>query len=235
LIDLNERIFFERRLRRIYKRLSEKPFETIIDVGANKGQTIDFFKKQNKACQVFAFEPNPSLFEKLKAKYFYDMTIQTFNSGISNEVGKKTFYQNVLDYTSSFETLNYDSEYLGNKAKILGTNPEEIIEKTYEVETTTLACFINSHVTQPIDLLKLDVEGHEYACLLGLFSEPLRFQVKYIQLEKHNDDMYENQIDFAQTEALLRENNYKLGAVVRHGFGKLEEVIFVNQGESKKS
>ena len=41
LINLNERMIFERKLFSYYKKKSKK--NVFIDIGANQGQTIDFF------------------------------------------------------------------------------------------------------------------------------------------------------------------------------------------------
>jgi len=41
LINFNERFIFERKLFRYYKKVSKK--NVFFDVGANQGQTIDFF------------------------------------------------------------------------------------------------------------------------------------------------------------------------------------------------
>lgn len=228
IIDLNESLVFERRLRSYYRSVFGDNLTTVVDVGANKGQSIDFFKIINKDCSVYAFEPNKTLYNKLLDKYKADKKVKVFNMGVSDSLGTKEFYQNVLDYTSSFEPVNQDSVYLQKKAMILGVKSENIVNATYDVETTTLSHFINTTINSPIDVLKIDVEGHEYPCLLGLFDEKLNVQIKYIQLEQHNDDMYANATSFKEITKLLNTHGFILTTTVRHGFGNLDEVIFEN-------
>jgi FkbM family methyltransferase len=228
IIDLNERLVFERRLRNYYRSVFGDNLKTVVDVGANKGQSIDFFKIISKECAVYAFEPNKTLYNKLLEKYKTDKKVKIFNMGVSDSLGTKEFYQNVLDYTSSFEPVNQDSAYLQKKAMILGVKSENIVNATYDVETTTLSHFINTTLNSPIDVLKIDVEGHEYPCLLGLFDQKLNVQLKYIQLEQHNDDMYANATSFEEITKLLNKNGFMLKTTVRHGFGNLDEVIFEN-------
>jgi FkbM family methyltransferase len=229
LIDINEKIFFERRLLKTYKASLGNKLNTIIDVGANKGQSISFFRKMNKNCKIYAFEPNAALYDQLMATYGKLPGIKIYNMGISDKTGEKMFNQNVLDYTSSFEELNLDSKYLQNKSNILGVKPEEIVSSKYMVNITTLSKFINENVTEPIDILKIDVEGHEYAALKGLFNSTIKQTVRYIQLEDHTDDMYLNKISFDTISQLLAENGFRLKASIRHGFGKINEVIFFNE------
>lgn len=228
LIDINEHLFFERRLRNFYKSVAGNIIKTVLDVGANKGQSINFFKTINPSCRIYSFEPNKDLYQQLLLKYKKDAAIKIYNVGISDMPGEKEFHQNVLDYTSTFEELNLDSGYLHNKAKILGVNPEDIVAASYMVKVTTLSKFINQEITETIDVLKIDVEGHEYQCLAGLFDENLKVKIRYIQLEKHNDDMYLNSIPFDKISRLLNGNSFELKTTVKHAFGNIDEVVFFN-------
>ncbi len=62
LIDLNERIIFYPSLKKFYRnKISNKPI-IVLDVGSNKGQSIDFFLSINSTAQIIGFEPNLKLF-----------------------------------------------------------------------------------------------------------------------------------------------------------------------------
>ena len=63
LINLNERIIFERKLFKFYNKKSA--CNIVFDVGANQGQTIDFFLRINPSCEIYAFEPNRKLYHLL--------------------------------------------------------------------------------------------------------------------------------------------------------------------------
>jgi FkbM family methyltransferase len=228
LIDINEKIFFERRLFKFYKKLLGKSIQMVIDVGANKGQSIDFFLRLNANCKISAFEPNLTLYNRLLVKYKKFSNISIYNAGISEHAGEKMFQENVLDYTSTFEELNLNSKYLLNKSNILGVKPEDIIKNKYMVNTMTLSDFINENVKDTIDVLKIDIEGHEYAALKGLFRLNAKYPIRYIQIEEHVDDMYLNKIPFGRINELLAANGFVIHTIIKHGFGKINEIIFYN-------
>lgn len=133
-----------------------------------------------------------------------------------------------MDETSSFEIPNLQSQYLKRKAKILGSkNPEYLIKEKIKIRTTTLSNFIKNHVEQTrIEIIKIDVEGHEFECLRGL-EEILRnknYCIQFIQLENHTDDMYKNHQ--VEIEKLLVKNGFILEKSIKHSFGNLYENIY---------
>ena len=115
---------------------------TIFDVGANKGQSIDFFCKIFQNPIIHAFEPNPVLYKKLVHKYQKSLNIFIHNLGISDINGELELNETVTDETSTFEKLNYESNYLRMKANVLGVKKEDIIKNKYFVNVIRLDDFI---------------------------------------------------------------------------------------------
>ena len=64
-IHVNELLFFYPKLRKYYRLALKKNRLNVIDVGANKGQTIDFFLGITPNVTVWAFEPNKKLANNL--------------------------------------------------------------------------------------------------------------------------------------------------------------------------
>ena len=60
----------------------------VIDIGAHKGETINFFLKNFLVNKLIAFEPNRILFELLQKK-FDDDRISIFNFGVGFKKKKK--------------------------------------------------------------------------------------------------------------------------------------------------
>lgn len=232
LIEWNEKYIFDSRLKKYLKKLfPQNQFQLAFDIGANRGQTIDLFLSINPNCTIHAFEPNPELNAALVHKYAHLPHVHIHQLGVSDVSGKKTFHENVFHATSTFEELDYNSKYLATKAKVLGVKPEDIIKKSYEVEIVTLSEFIKSNdINTPIDLVKIDTEGHEFYCLKGLFNNASSLPlIKHIQLEMHFDDMYKNPITLEQLSDLLSQNGYRETQAIKHGFGDFSDVIFSKQ------
>lgn len=230
IIDINEKLIFYPKLKHFYIKIfnNEKNIN-IIDVGSNKGQSIDFFLKINKNATIFGFEPNKKLYSKLIFKYASFQNVFIENKGISNIEGKLVFNENVMDETSSFEELNFDSEYLKKKANILGVKVEEIILDSYKVDVTTLKQFIDSKPEYFFDVLKIDVEGHEFQALSGIFNNDNKtIKIKFIQIESHHDDMYKSVKNHNEINNLLNANGFKEIHRIKHGFGNFYEIIYKN-------
>jgi len=229
LIELNENIIFYPRLKRFYKKIFAEGRPFILDVGSNKGQSIDFFLNINEKCKIIGFEPNPKLYNFLIEKYKNNNNVRVENIGVSNATGKLIFSENILDETSSFEELDENSKYLDKKSKVLGVSSQNIIINRYEVATTDISSFVEREKITDIDLIKIDVEGHEYQCLKGLFNQgKMNARVRYIQLESHSDDMYKNKKSPEEITKLLTANGFVECEKIKHGFGDFYEVIYQN-------
>lgn len=234
LVHINENIFFYPKLKKFYVTALKKETINVIDVGANKGQSIDFFLTINSNASFDAFEPNKKLFIYLQNKYHKTIqqtqNINLHNFGVSNLKGELVFHENILDETSTFEELNMDSKYLEKKAKVLGVSKEKIIVDKYKVDVIRLKDFINEYPNKFFDVLKIDVEGHELQCLEGLFDDEKEvLPIRFIQLESHNDDMYLSNNQHRDIEEILYKNRFEKVAEIKHGFGDFAEIIYENK------
>jgi len=146
----------------------------VIDVGANKGDYSIACRKVQPDARIYALEPHPVSFKKLK-KIAREKRIFAFNLGISTEVGKKILYDR---NDSASEGTSHASLY------------RDVIEKIHHVpsvmiecEFTTLDNFISSVGLETIDLLKIDTEGHEFSVLQSAVKVLRAGKVNAIQFE----------------------------------------------------
>lgn len=223
LIEINEFLFFYPKIRKFYNQLNkEGNFNVIFDVGTNKGQTIRVLKKINSKAIIFGFEPNRFHYKKLLHSKIHNLFM--YNYGCSDVNKELLFNENILDESSTFEVVDINSKWLTKKAAILGKNKNELIKKTYYVKCIRLSDFILKEKIKEIDLIKIDVEGHEINVLRGLFNKKYS-GIKYIQLESHNDDLYASKKN-NDIDKIMKDNGYFLYQRVRHGFGNFSDLIY---------
>lgn len=128
---------------------------TIFDVGANSGIYSLISKSVNKNARVFAFEPIKENLKLLKANNAINhFDIKINEVGVSNKNGEAKMYAlpNTVNYMTSINLNRY-----GNK---------DVVEMTIPI--VTLASVIEQNKIEKVDLIKIDVEEHEFQVLEGL-------------------------------------------------------------------
>lgn len=221
LIWTNEKIFFYPQLKKFYKNNLNGEI-IIFDVGANRGQSVKFFNSIFKKASIFAFEASPATYKFLK-KYETNL-IKTYNIGISNKVDNLVFYECILDETSSFEKPDINSDYFKMKSKILRTHPENMVREL-NIEVVSIDVLIEKMNLSKIDILKIDVEGHEFKVLLGCEKTLRTKKIKYVQLEIQKHNQYEDKS--LDIDLFLKKLSYQKIFQVKHGFGDFADVIYV--------
>ena len=141
-----------------------------IDAGANLGNwTAELFEYLPTA-KVFAFEPSESAFEKLQARFATDRRVSTVNVAL----GK--------DNKSSILYADKGGSGLGSLTKRRVQHFDIEFSHREVVEINTLDSWISQNkIVSPPNILKMDVEGHEYDLLLGA-TETIK-NIKIIQFE----------------------------------------------------
>jgi FkbM family methyltransferase len=232
-IWINEAIFFEPKLRALYRKLKTSgaisKIPIIVDIGANRGQAACFFNRLLPESRIIAIEANPDLIGLLRRKT-KQINIQILPLALSSKPGILTFYSCVFDEVSTLEPPSMDSKYLRFKSRVLMTPPGRMY-KTVDIKTDTLDHVVSDLRVNSIDILKIDVEGHEASVLLGAKSTLSRCIPRFIQLESHGDDQYAEKGDKAQ--AILTAHGYRMIAKIKHGFGNFFEEVYVSPRQAR--
>lgn len=178
--------------------------KTLIYVGANLGYGLYRLLQKRKFDLVYAFEPDPEIFEKLQHAFKpYDF-IKTINAACSGELGTQKFYITENRVSSSLGDINMtNQEELGGHSG--GKPPVKIIE----VKTINLKDFCTENDISHIDLLVTDCQGSDYEILTTMKSFIDERRISEIFSETHRDgvEMYiglNNQ--FSKFKNLLKEN-----------------------------
>ena len=130
-------------VRRLNDFISDSPRPRILDCGANIGISVLNFKRHAPDARIVAFEPDPLLCHTLRRNL-------TRNGAEDVEIVEAAVWTNAGD--APFVSNGTD----GGRIAI-----GEEATATTSVRTVALADYLN----EPIDLLKLDVEGSEYALI----------------------------------------------------------------------
>lgn len=128
---------------------------TILDIGANTGFYSVLSKALNPTVKVYAFEPLPSIYKKLKLNSdlnHYD--INCVELALSNVNGEAKVYPTSLDHVYSV-TVNKN---LTEDKKVFEVN----------IKTKRLDDFIEENNIKQVELIKIDVETFEVEVLTGM-------------------------------------------------------------------
>ena len=173
----------------------------VFDVGANIGLFTLFVHQACAQAQVYAFEPIPMNFEKLKRNVErYGLTEETKlnQAGLSSASGdtEMMFYAGWSAASGAYADEREDEEaaraFLLNRDPALAEYADEILEGRYRGERVTAKLRTVSEVMREddiarIDLLKLDVEKSEWDVLLGIEEEDWP-KIRQAVIEVHDLD-----------------------------------------------
>lgn len=137
---------------------AEQPL-IIFDVGSNKGQflnlLIDGLRSRSIQSQMHAFEPSRWTFEYLYEKYSDYPNITLNNFGLGSKTGQsELFYDKIGSGLASLSKRRLDHKGIE-------------FEHSEIILLQRLDSYCEEHGIRMIDLLKLDVEGHELDVLAG--------------------------------------------------------------------
>ena len=175
--------------------------DCVFDVGANIGLFTLFIHEKCRAPRVYAFEPIPATFDKLRNNMaLYDLDVKLFDYGLSSQAKETeiTFYPNWSTMSGAYANVQEDEEitrtYLNNltAGELPGEEISDILEGRFKTESVrcrmhTLSEVISEHQIQRIDLLKVDVEKSELDVLRGIEQDDWS-KISQIVLEVHDCD-----------------------------------------------
>jgi FkbM family methyltransferase len=168
----------------------------IIDCGANIGVTTLFLKRLYPNARVIAFEPSPVAVAALR-KNISDNNIQNVTiveAAVSNEEGTISFWEQPSKTGGSTAVRDVF---------------ESKSEATKFEEVSVRATRLSPHITEDIDLLKMDIEGAEGLVINELSMSGTLKRVKNIIMEFHeNPDNRTN--DLSTMITTLKENGFKI-------------------------
>jgi FkbM family methyltransferase len=129
----------------------------IFDIGANVGQSIDFFRRIFPGARLFSFEPGAAAFTALREKYENDAEIQLFSIALGSKEEDRSFHEYgsllnsilPMDADPANRFANYDRKDISS------------------VRVMTLENLWRELKSPGIHLLKIDTQGFDLEVLHG--------------------------------------------------------------------
>ena len=209
----------------IYKiKINKNPI--IFDVGANKGQSIERFKKIFPDSLIHAFEPNTFEYEILKNKYRDDKKIILNNFAVGDKKETKSFYITAKSGSSSFNKINLNSEWLKKRSKQFNTSTSGYTKSIEKVNIITLDEYCKKNNLNNIDILKIDTQGYEDKVLKGCENIFKNNIVSFVEVEIMFDDVYEKYLTFSDLEKNLLPYDFRFCAITTANNNLFEGLVF---------
>lgn len=174
-----------------YDAILPKEGDVIFDVGGNQGLYSLYLNDKFKNIHIHVFEPIPDLFQQLQGNI--SRNVRRHNSIIMNNFGlsdrAETLDINYFPYGSGLSTLTDDMEdkqdvMIDSKCSqsLMPSLCKSFMEKVFiprinknklkqKVELKSMSSYIEQNNIQKINIVKIDVEGHELQVLKGITSE----------------------------------------------------------------
>ena len=222
--------FHKKKIINFLKKNKNYKFNTILDIGAHKGESIELFLKHLTVNKIISFEASPvnykileSNLHKLKKKFKKtEILIENLAAGKENKSLK--INQLVESSSSTLKQINTNSNYFKKKFFFLKKNIDGNLFHTVDVKMITLEDYLIEKKMNNIDFLKIDTEGYEYETILGLRNKLKN--VKLIFFEHHYDNMILKNYKFKDIHRILIENNFLQVLKVKMPLRKSFEYIY---------
>jgi FkbM family methyltransferase len=173
---------------KLVEQLLPNGVNSFIDIGANDGVLFsNTYKFAKYGATGLCIEPSPRSYTKLKLNHLFHSKITCINYAISNRDGKIYFIEDGYE-----ETLS----------RVSNSNEEG----SKEIQCCTFNTILNKYPNfKDIDLLSVDVEGHEYEVFRSLLKNSLKIKLIIIESDKSKFEKLTN-IPFLSDYHIIHTN-----------------------------
>lgn len=193
---------------------------TLVYIGANQGGSLwDIFDKYDS---VYAFEPDPEMFEQLNRRFKQFEWVTLVNAACSYEDGEADLYVTPNRVSSSLSDV--DTETYGGDSAF----------KVVKVKTVNLAKYLKDNGVEYIDYYYSDCQGSDLNILSTMKEYIENKKINEMYLETHGDGVFlykdlDNQ--FSSFKEYLNEYYEFVSASLGRLDGKVVEEKDIPEGE----
>ena len=179
-----------------------EPDLVVVDVGANRGDTVEQFSAKLPLAKIWALEPHPDTFRKLQKRFVHDKRVEVRNLALSDRDGRAIMHSYTNAAINSLSPVTARADRLMDGAIVPA--PE------VDVELRTLKSFCEAESIDRVDILKLDTQGHENAIINGSLEWLASGKVRYVLAELIFAPLYARQAKAGEVIALLERCGFKI-------------------------
>jgi FkbM family methyltransferase len=191
---------FERSTVRTLQKLAV-PGSVIFDIGANIGaHTLGLARSAGPSGRVFAIEPSDFAFGKLQRNLLLNPELESRTQAHQVLLAAEIDTQLPPTIYASWPLLAKEPVHPKLRGRLSATSRARV---------DTLDSFVQRHGIVRLDLIKIDVDGHEYPVLKGGADTLARFRpILLMEMSPYVQD--EQSHGFAALVALLQDGEYAL-------------------------
>jgi FkbM family methyltransferase len=206
IINFVSDFYYHKKINEFIKKLD---IESVIDVGAHKGEFFKSLIKSNYKIKTgLLVEPQESVLKNLKDLKISlpNIRIEIENIALGSKIQTEELYLNSLSSTATLSKINKNSKWFKFKKIILFSNHKNMIKKK-KILSDTLDNLMKRRKIDKLDFLKIDTEGYEYEVLKGAINSLKKHRIRHVMLERQLSNMYLN-YNFENIEKFLYKNDF---------------------------
>lgn len=168
----------------------------VFDVGANVGQSVEWFRRSFPQCFIHSFEPSPAAFKLLQVNVARYRDLRLWNCALGSTSGRQLFNENSSGDMSSFLDLG-------------PCGWGQIMTQT-DVPVRTVDDICEEESIPRIDILKIDTQGFDLDVLKGSEKMIRGGNIDLVYVEINFCELYKNAPTISQIYDFMTHRGFVL-------------------------